>query len=55
MLIIVLLIMTGATLATGLAQCGTKSPITILIRPNIAPAILDFEDKTMYYRFRESK
>jgi hypothetical protein len=42
-----------ATMATGLANCGNKSPITILVRPDIAPAILDFENKTMYYRHRE--
>jgi hypothetical protein len=42
-------------MATGLAHRGNKSPITILIRPDIAPAILDFENKTMYYRSAKMK
>jgi hypothetical protein len=32
---------------------GFKSPITILVRPDIVSAILDFKYENKYYRFRE--
>ncbi len=54
-MLVIVIIIAAATMATGLAQCGNKSLITILVRPEIAPAILDFKNKNRYYRFHENE
>jgi len=54
-MIVTVTIIAAASLISWLTQCGTGSPLTISVSPEIAPAILDIENKNRYYRFHENK
>jgi len=54
-MMITVMLIAVAIMAAGLARCGVGIPIKVLIRPEIAPAILDFEYKNRYYHFHENE